>query len=237
MAFLELKKRHLVKAIFTTKSSLRRPRKGLWPFMIKSNIDSTLAAATQHLPALMVMGIFGSAWVAIYRIAEEAAKLLSEGFKLLDQVIYPELAKMVSLGEADKIWRLVKSTALMLLGFGLFMAVLVQIGGPALLGRIFSADYEQAGPLTALLVLAAALMGIAAPLYPVLYAADRPERAIYARGAGVLVYITAFIGFSFTIGKMAPGWAAILSNLTAVLILVYLAKRTLKRTVKKQKGG
>lgn len=235
-AMFELKKRHLLKSVFSAKSSLRTPRKGLWPFMIKSNIDSTLAAATLHLPALMVMGIFGSTWVAIYRIAEEVAKLLSEGFKLLDQVIYPELAKMVSLGEAAKILRLVTRTAVMLLSFGLLIAVLVQLAGPDLLGRIFSEDYEQAAPLTSLLVLAAALTGIAAPLYPVLYAADRPERAIYARGAGVLVYISAFFIFSFTIGKMAPGWAAILSNASAVILLIFLAKWTLKHKVREQSG-
>ena len=234
MTFLELKKRRLMGLVFKAKSSLLRPRKGLWPFMIKSNIDSTLAAATLHLPALMVMGVFGSAWVAIYRIAEEVAKLLSEGFKLFDQVIYPELAKMVSLGEADKIWRLVKRTAMILLSFGLFVAVLVQIGGPSLLGLIFSVDYQQAAPLTSLLVLAAAITGIAAPLYPVLYAADRPERAIYARGAGVLVYIAAFFIFSVTVGKMAPGWAAILGNATSVIILVFLAKKTLKKKVREQ---
>ena len=236
MAFLELKKRHLLQLIFCAKISLRRPRKGLWPFMIKSNIDSTLAAATVHLPALMVMGVFGSAWVAVYRIAEETAKLLSEGFKLLDQVIYPELAKMVSLGEADKIWRLVKRTAVILLTFGLLMATIVHFSGPELLGRVFSADYEQAAPLASLLILAAAMMGIAAPLYPVLYATDRPERAIFARGTGVIVYIIAFFAFSATIGKMAPGWAALLCNAAAVIFLIFLAKRTLKKIVQEQSG-
>ena len=234
MAMLELKKRNLLKSVFKAQSSLRRPRKGLWPFMIKSNIDSTLAAATHHLPALMVMGVFGSAWVAIYRIAEETAKLLSEGFKLLDQVIYPELAKMVSLGEAAKIWRLVTRTAFILLSFGLVIAFIIQTIGPEVLGRIFSVDYEQAAPLTSLLILAAAITGIAAPLYPVLYATGRPERAIYARGAGVLVYIISFGVFSITIGKMAPGWAAILSHMTAVVLLIFLAKKTLKTKVREQ---
>ena len=236
MAMFELKKRRLLGLVFKAKSSLRRPRKGLWPFMVKSNIDSTLAAATQHLPALMVMGVFGAVWVAVYRIAEETAKLLSEGFKLLDQVIYPELAKMVSLGEAEKIWKLVTRAAMILLSFGLVMAAFVQFAGPEILSRIFSADFEQAVPLASLLVLAAAVTGIAAPLYPVLYAADRPERAIYARGTGVLIYITAFIIFSFTVGKMAPGWAALLSNSLAVLVLILLAKLTLKSKVREQSG-
>jgi len=236
ITFLELRKRHLVGLVFRSKSSLRTPRKGLWPFMLKSNIDSTLAAMTHHLPAMLVMAVFGSAWVAIYKIAEETAKLLSEGFKLLDQVIYPELAKMVSVGEASKIWQLVTRLALILPTFGLIMAMFVQIFGPAVLSYVTTADYEQAAPLSSLLILAAALLGIAAPLYPVLYAADKPERAIYARGTGVIIYIISFIIFSFTIGKMAPGWAAILGNSSAVILLIFLAKRTLKKKVREQSG-
>ena len=234
MAMLELKRRHLLKAVFTARTSIKSPREGIWPFVIKSNIDSTLAAMNMHLPALLVMGVFGSAWVAVYKIAEEAAKLLSEGFKLLDQVIYPELAKLVSMGQASKIWRLVTRTALMLLGFGLIMADFVTFAGPDILIVIFSEDYLPAAPLASLLVLAAAFTGIVAPLYPVLYAADKPERAIYARGTGAIIYIVSFFIFSFTIGKMAPGWAAILANASAVIFVVFLANATLKRKVREQ---
>ena len=235
MGMLELKRRHLLRHVFTAGTSLRNPGKGLWAFAIKANIDATLAAANVHLPVLLVMGVFGSAWVAVYRIAEEAAKLLSESFKLLDQVIYPELAKMVSLGQAQNIMRLVTRTAVLLLGFGLMMAVFVNFAGPSILAVIFSADYVSAAPLASLLVFAAAMLGIAAPLYPVLYAADKPERAIYARGTGVLVYIVTFFIFSYTIGKMAPGWAAIIANACAVLFLIFLARSTLKRTVLEQR--
>jgi len=234
MAAFELKSRRLLGPVFKAGTSLRFPREGIWAFAIKSNIDSTLAAANVHLPVLLVMGVFGSAWVAVYRIAEEAAKLLSEAFKLLDQVIYPELAKMVSLGQAAQIWKLVTRTAVMLLGFGLVMAIFVNFSGPSLLTVIFSSEYLQAAPLASLLVLAAALTGIAAPLYPVLYAADKPERAIYARGTGVVIYVIAFFIFSFTIGKMAPGWAALLANAFAVIFLVILARVTLKRKVYEQ---
>ena len=226
MGLLELKKRRLIRLVFTVKSPLRTSREGLWPFMIKSNIDSALNSSTKHLPALLVMGMFGSTWVAVYRIAEDTAKLLSEGFRLLDQVIYPELAKMVSLGDASQIWRLVTRAALILLTFGLMIASIVHFAGPSIFARFFTADYIQAAPLASLLVFGAALMGVAAPLYPVLYAADHPERAIYARGIGVMIYITSFFILSATIGKMAPGFASIISNLVAVIILFFLAKHT-----------
>jgi len=41
---------------------------------------------------------------------------------------------------------------------------------------------------------------------------------------------------SFTIGRMAPGWAAIAGNIFAVTMVAYLAKRTLMSTVEKQKA-
>lgn len=226
--FIELKRRHLLRPVLTAKVNLLKPRKGLWPFVIKSNIDSTLGAANLNLPVLLVMAVFGPAWNAVYKIAEEIAKLLSEGFKLLDQVIYPELAKLVSNGEFDKIMGLVTRAALMLLGFGTFISIVVHFAGPELLGRMLSKDYTEASALTSLLVPAAALLGIAAPLYPVLYAADKPERAIYARGLGVFVYVFSFFVLSFTIGKTAPGWAAILGNASAVIMVVLMARWTLK---------
>jgi len=218
MAAWELKKRHLLGPTLKAKISLRAPGKGIWGFVIKTNIDSTLAAAQLH----------GAASVSIFRIAEQLAKLLSEGFVLLDQVIYPELAKLITLGQTVQIWRIVFRAAIILLAIGSAFSVLLVVIGPDLLGRLLSTDYTGAAPMASLLVPAAALLGLAAPLYPVLYATDRPERAIYARGAGLIVYIATFLVAARTIGALAPGWAAIAGNICAVAFVAYLAKKTLE---------
>lgn len=227
----ELHIRNLLERVWRTKSPFRNQRKGLWAFTIKSNIDSTLAAGTLHLPSLLVMAFFGAVYMPIYRVAEEVAKLLSEGFKLLDQVIYPELAKMVVNGKADKIWRLVIRAAFILLSFGLAVSAFVWVFGPYLLGTIFAKDYSASAPLASLLVPAAALTGLMAPLLPIFYAADKPERAIFARGLALLAYIVAFIVLSLTIGELAPGWAAIIGNILGVVLVFFMAKHTLEKTV------
>ena len=232
----ELHGRKMLGRVLRAKSSLMKQRKGLWSFFIKSNVDSTLAAGTLHLPALLVMVFFGPVYTGLFRIAEEVAKLLSEGFKLLDQVIYPELAKMIVNGDADKIWRIVMRSALILLSVGLAMSVFVAVFGPYLLGTVFPKDYSASAPLAALLVPAAALTGLMAPLFPIFYAADKPERAIIARGLTLMVYVASFIIFSLTIGKMAPGWAALLGNVVGVALVFFMAKKTLKRTVQKSEG-
>ena len=233
---MELAKRNMLGLFWRTKSSIFRTRKDVWPFVWKANVDSSLAALNVHLPVLLVMGVFGPVWVTVYRWADEIAKLLSEGFKLLDQVIYPELAKMVSAGEASKIWPLVVRSAFILLSVGLLASLLIWIAVGPLFGLFFSEDYREVAPLASLLVPAAALLGMAAPLYPVLYATHHPERAIYARGAGVVVYIVSFFVLAATIGHMAPGWAAIAGNLVAVGLVMWLAKQALGKIVKQQNG-
>jgi O-antigen/teichoic acid export membrane protein len=186
------------------------------------------------LPTLIVTAIFGTAWAGVYKIAEEVAKLLTEGFKLLDQVIYPELAKLITDGKAEKIWRLAMRAALVLFSIGLVFSLLIFAFGEPALVAIFTDDYRLATPLASLLVPAAALMGVAAPLFPIFYAADRPERAIYVRGSTVIVYLAVFIGLSFTIGRMAPGWAMLIGNLYCVIVLLIAAKATMKSAVKYQ---
>lgn len=231
-ALFELKRRGLLRMVITAKSDFFAPREGLWPFTIKSNIDSTLSAGHLHLPMLLVTAIFGPAFAGIFKIAEEAAKLLSEGFKLFDQVIYPEIAKMISSGDGSKIWRLVTRTAAVLLGFGLFVSAILVVAGPSALSSLFGEDYALAAPLASLLVPAAALLGVVAPLYPIYYAADCPEKAIYARGASLFVYVVALFILAKVTGPLAPGWAAIAGNVFAVIFVGITAKRALKRAVK-----
>ena len=237
VGILELAKRRLFGPVIRARINFWNLRPKIWPFVIKSNIDSALAAGTLHLPTLLVMAFFGAAWVGVYKIAEELAKLLSEGFALLDQVIYPEMAKLVSIGQAAKIWRLSMRAAVILVSIGLLLSLLIlSFGGPILIS-IFGEEYHYAAPLASMLVPAAALMGVSAPLYPIFYASDHPERAIYVRGAALTVYIIAFIILSLTIGKMAPGWAMLVGNLFAACVVIIVASRTLRKTIKHQNTG
>lgn len=230
----ELHKRKLLGPVIRAKSPFFKPERPMWPFVIKANIDSTLATGFMHLPQILVMAVFGPIWNAVFKIAEEVAKLLTEGFKLLDQVIYPELAKMVTARQTEKIWRIVTRAAAILLAVGCGFSLLIFFVGEPVLTSIFGPSYADSVPLAMLLVPAAALMGAAAPLYPIFYATDRPERAIWIRGSSLFVYVSTFFIVAFTVGRLAPGWAALTANAFAVTVLAIAAKRTLQSTVKWQ---
>lgn len=229
---LELRRRGLLGRVWRARINFFRPRRPIWGFVIKSNIDATLATGVSHLPQLLVMAFFGPVWNGVFKIAEEVAKLLTEGFKLLDQVIYPELAKLVTSGRADRIWKIATRAGGILLSIGLVFSALIFWVGEPVLTSIFGAEYAESVPLAVLLVPAAALMGAAAPLYPIFYATDRPERAIMIRGASLLVYIITFIVAAELIGNLAPGFASLAANSFAVIVLIFAARHTLRRTSK-----
>lgn len=231
MAFFEVRKRKMLSDIRQAKSNFFAPREGLWPFVWKSNIDSTLAACTTDLPPLMVMSVFGPAFVAIYKIAEEISKLLSEGVKLVDQVIYPELARIMAAGRAGEIWKLVTRAGLISLGVGIAAALFVWAVGPFVIVSSLGEEFRFSVTLAVLLVLAAAIFAAVAPLFPAFYAADKPEQAIYARVAGLAVYVLAFFGLSLTIGELGPGIAPILGNIVMMILVTVLLKRTLNKVV------
>ena len=226
-AMFELRQRGLLRRVFSKWPNLVAPRKGMWGFVWKANIDSSLATGTTHLPVLIVMPIFGAAFVGAYKVADDIAKLLSEGYLLLDRVIYPEYARMMTRGEGNAIWRLVVKTGAMMLLVGLILALFPAFLGPTVIPMAFGPGYENAVPLAVLLVIAAAFMGVAAPLYPVFYAAGHPGHAIFARFFGLVIYIGLVVVLSNTLGKTGPGWAAIIGNLFAVLLAIILAKNML----------
>jgi len=144
---------------------------------------------------------------------------------------------MISEGKANKIWRLTTRAAVLLFLFGCFWSVLFFLFGEPVLRFIASDNFAPAVPMGMVLVPAAALMGAVAPLYPVFFAADRPERAILARGAGVLIYVVVFFSLAGALGVMSAVWAVFIGNLLTVIIVTIMAKYTLHQHVEISNSG
>lgn len=224
----ELARRRMLGAIWRAPVSFLHPRNGLWAFATKSYFDSSLAAGFSHLPILLVMAVFGPAFLAVYKVAEEIARLLSEGVKLLDQVIYPELARIIAAGQGGQILRLVSRASLVALGVGVAMSAVVYLFGPSVIDLAVGQDYERTVDLAVLLVIGAAIYAAVAPLYPVFYAVGRPERAVYARLAGLVAYVAAFFVMTSWLGEMGTAWAWLIGYSVALVVVVRLVLGTLE---------
>lgn len=238
-AVRELRIRNLLQPVLKAKQNLRHTRPGLWPFALKANVDSSIASGFMHLPLILVTAVFGPAWAGIYKIAEEVMKLLTEGFKLLDHVIYPELAKFVAQGAPSKIWPVVRRASLWMLGVGAAGSAFIWFFGPAAISSeiLFGEAYRESAYLAAILVPGAALLGMVTPIYPIFYAANKPERAIFVRGFALLVYICSFFVLARVIGDMGPAWAIVVANFFAVMAALFTARMTLKPMVRAENNA
>ncbi|MEM9669523.1 MAG: hypothetical protein AAF950_11420 [Pseudomonadota bacterium] len=227
----ELQRAKLLKGLFAALPTLKAPEAGLWRFSWTANIDSTIAVAKQELPLLLAGGVLGASYTAVFKVAVQIASVLVKGTQQLDEVIYPELATMIDDGEARRIWPLVIKAAAVLVAIALGVGLIVAILGPDVLSWALQADYRLSAPIAMMLLFAGAISAAYAPLLPTLYAAGRPDQALIARAAGVLILLTLFVVLAKTVGDLGPGLAFIIGDTVALILAVGLTQRALRRLI------
>ncbi len=229
LAIRELYKRRLLRPVWKARNVLIETDRGLWPFVVKTNIDSTLNAFRTHFPSLLVTAVFGPALFAIFRIAEEFAKILSKGTKLFDQVLYPELSRLVAEGRIRALQNVALKATLVIGGISLLLTLIVLVFGEPIIQLAFGEGFEKASGLAVFLLLSAALTGAAVPFYTVFYVLMRPGRAAWIRGGAIIAYLFAFFTLVSTAGIYAAGWAALAGAAFEIIIVTIWATLTMKR--------
>lgn len=232
LALWQLEVRGLLKGLFAKPPTLKAPEKGLWSFCWIANIDASIAVAKLELPVLLAGGVLGPAYAAVFKIAQQIASVLVRGTQQLDEVIYPELAKMVEAGQTHRIWPLILRTGGIMVAIALVVGGVVAVFGPDVLSYALRADYGPSATLALFLLLAASISAAYAPLLPTLYAAGRPGLALIARASGVGVLLVLFVVLARAIGENGPGWAFIIGDLVALVLAVAITQRTLSQQVK-----
>jgi len=201
---------------------------GLYPFILKTNIDSTINALKVNFPSLAVMLVFGPAILAIYRIAEEISRLLSRGIALFDQVLFPELSRMAVDHDFKTLGKVTVKAAIGIAVIGFLISAIVLIFGDNLLKSAFDASFSEAAPLSVLLLVSTSLVGIALPFYTVFYVLMRPGAAIWVRIIGTLSFIGLFFALSKALGIFAIGWAAITGAVIEVTLVIWLTRKMIR---------
>ena len=231
-AALELRKRRLWSAVRRAEFCRTKAFPGLYAFIIKTNIDSTLSATKANFPSLAIMLVFGPALLAVYKIAEEISRFLSRAVTLFNQVLFPEVSRMAANLDMKALARVTARAALGIGIFGFGLSTVVLIFGVDLVKGAFDASFEDAPLLAVILLVASSLVGIATPFYTALYVLLRPGSAIWVRIIGLTSFIVLFFILSDKFGLFAIGWAAIFGAIIEIAAVVILTQRLLKQNLK-----
>ena len=228
-ALRELHKRNLLSYVLKARFAKAAEITGFFPYVIKTNINSTLGAFKGYFPSLLLMVVFGPASLAVYRIAEEVARLLSRAISLFDQVLFPELSRLV----VEKNLRLLSViTMKAALGVGIIgfaISAIVLIFGDTLIQKSFADGFESVPILAVMLLVATSLKGVAVPFYSIFYVLMIPGRAIWVRIAATVFYFAVFGALLKSFGLFAIAWAAIASSVFEVTLVIIFASLYLNR--------
>lgn len=228
-AAIEIHRRRFWPLIRRVKACRPKEFPSLYPFIIKTNIDSTLNALKTNFPSLAVMLVFGPAVLAVYRIAEEISRLLSRGVTLFDQVLFPELSRMAVDVDFKALSRTTARAAFGIGCVGFILSAIVLVFGDTVLKTAFDESFVDAPTLSVMLLLASSLIGVATPFYTVFYVLMRPGTAIWVRVTGTVLFIGLFFILSERFGLFSIGWAAIAGAAIEVALVIILTRKMIRK--------
>ena len=223
-AVIEIHKRRFWPLIRQEKTCRKNDFPGLYGFILKTNIDTSLNSLKSNFPSLAVMLVFGPALLAVYRIAEEISRLLRRGVKLFDQVLFPELSRMAVNIDFKALIKTTTRTAIAMGIAGFVISVIVLLFGENILKTAFDDSFSDAPKLSVLLLIATTLIGAATPFYTAFYVLMRPGAAIWVRLAGTVSFIGIFFILSQSMGLFSIGWAAIIGAIIETVLVVFFIK-------------
>jgi O-antigen/teichoic acid export membrane protein len=202
---------------------------GLWRFAWTTNLTTTLSLASSHVGTLTVGLMLGPAEAALYAVARQIGESILKPSQFLTPAIYPELARLVAAGDADRARGLVlRAMRISAAGAAALLAVLVLLGEPVL--RLVGGEATVPAYWVAVLLAVAGAIGFASfALEPVLISIGRQGAALRARAAGMLAYVPVALAAIWLAGLPGAGFASIVVALVTFAAQAVPAVRWLRR--------
>lgn len=222
-AAIEVFKRHLWPAVKHAKICRSKVFPGLYAFVVKTNIDSTLKAFNSNFPSIAIMLVFGPSLLAVYKIAEEISKLLSRGIKLFNQVLFPELSRMAADMDLKALSATTAKAALFIGLLSIGVTGLVLLFGRDLVVGALDSSFKDSPILAVMLLISTSLAGIATPFYLLFYAIMKPGAAIQVRMIGTILFVGLFFLLSRHFALYSIGFAAIAGALIETALVIGVA--------------
>jgi O-antigen/teichoic acid export membrane protein len=196
---------------------ITRTHDGIWGFCFASNFHSSLQMVTGHMSTFLVGLVATPTAAGLFKVAREVATALTKPAELLTQSIYPEFARLGSVGEWGAFGGLIRRSALLAGSAALAIFIVLAVVGQPFLTLFFGSGFTDAYGALVLLVAAASITIAGFGFDPALYAMGRPGVPLRVNAAVVLcVYIPLLLLLTPLFGPTGAGMAMLISALLIV---------------------
>lgn len=192
---------------------VRGTHEGIWGFCFASNFHSSLQMVTGHMSTFLVGLVATPAAAGLFKVAREVATALTKPAELLTQSIYPEFARLGSVGEWSAFGGLIRRAAVLAGGAGLAILIVMGVIGQTFLTIFFGDGFADAYGALVMLVAAASITIAGFGFDPALYAMGRPGVPLRVNATVVLcVYIPLLVLLTQAFGPIGAGLAMLISS-------------------------
>lgn len=210
--------------------SLRRlgsENAGVWRFSILSNLHSTIALVPEHLSTFLIGTILGPAAAGLFRVAREVGTGLAKPVDLLNQSVFPDIARLV----VSRDWRRLRGTViragLFAAGTSAIVTLLIVIAGELAVIVVFGEDFAEAVPVLILISLSTTIAVLGFAVVPMMYALGRPAAPLVTSLIANTVFIALLLWRVPVDGISGAGLAYLGLAIATLLISIVWAAQTM----------
>jgi O-antigen/teichoic acid export membrane protein len=225
LAWREAQRRDLLHGLKPSLTGLARENAGVWRFSIFSNLHYSIALIPTQLSTLLVGAILGPAAAGLFKVAREVGTGLMKPVELVNQALYPDLARLVATQHWSRLGRAAVRAGLIAGGVGLVVTLLVLLMGRPLLMAVFGKEFGDAAPLLALLSCATMVRVLAFAADPIMYALDRPSAPLSIAIVTNLIFVAMLVWRLPVDGLIGAGWSYLVLGANAGLFSALWARR------------
>ena len=203
---------------------------GLWGFTITSNIHSTLALIPSQLATFLVGALLAPAAAGVFKVAQELGTGLAKPVDLLNQSVYPDVARLVAARQWDRLKRTVFHAGAIAAAASAAVTLIVLLAGEPLIGSVFGSAYLAALPVLILILVATTISVSVFAVDPTLYAFGKTSRPLMTALAGNAVFVAVLVAALPKHGIIAGGWAYLAASCVTVAMAALWLRVTLRGT-------
>ncbi|MAW81833.1 MAG: hypothetical protein CMI63_16485 [Parvularcula sp.] len=202
----------------------RKPDKAWLPFMIKTNLSSSIDLMHNNVPILIVGGVLGPAAAGLFKLAYNLANVLAQPVTMFNHASFPELSKI----EAEEGRHKMARVAFQSIGTAILIAAPI-VGLYFLLRRplavgVGGEEFAAAAPLIALMAFAQLFQIASLGLESAVLARGRAGWALTGQVAAAIAHLGFLFLMLTAVGVIAAplaimtGWAVLIGVLLVALL-------------------
>lgn len=229
-SYQELLARNITQVSQSSIAGVSERFRGIWGFVWTTNINASIRMSIREADIMLVGALIGPSGAGLFRVVKISALLLGKVADVLYNSIYPEIAKLISVGDYRSFRRLALRASVI---SGIVALVLVFIFwwvGEAAILVILGVEYQDAYMPLIVYMFSQVVWMVSYPLSAAVLAFGIPQISLYVLLLSGLVYFPSLYILTSNMGLMGASLAAVIFYcLWSSIILVVVSFVYLKR--------